>query len=58
MEDLLRKRGGSMQEMVDKFEFAHFDITSREWQDRSFSNDVVNPSSDNGRTAWSGDDEE
>lgn len=47
-----------MQEMVEKFEFADFNITSREWQDRSFSHDVVNPSSDNGRTAWSGDEEE
>jgi hypothetical protein len=47
-----------MQEVTDKFEFADFSITSREWQERFSSHDVVNPSSDNGRTAWSSDAED
>ena len=48
----------SMQEAAETFEFADFTITSREWQNRSSGHDVVNPSSDNGRAAWSSDAEE
>ncbi len=47
-----------MQEAAETFEFADFTITSREWQNRSSGHDVVNPSSDNGRAAWSSDAEE
>ncbi|HEY3688789.1 MAG TPA: hypothetical protein VGL46_00565 [Pseudonocardiaceae bacterium] len=49
-----------MPEETQTFEFADFTITSKEWQARcnSGGHDVVNPSSDNGRSAWSGDVEE
>jgi hypothetical protein len=49
-----------MSEQTPDFEFADFTLTSMEWQARHNhgSADVVNPSSDNGRSAWSGDTEE
>lgn len=48
-----------MPEELQNFEFADFTITSREWQLRSnHDSDIVNPSSDNGRSAWSGDTED
>ena len=48
----------AMQDDTQTFEFADVTITSREWQARNTHGDVVNPSSDNGRSAWAGDTEE
>lgn len=44
--------------MEKKFEFADFEITSQEWESTPTSHAVVNPSSDNGRSFWTGNDSE
>ncbi|MFC5775869.1 hypothetical protein [Ectobacillus antri] len=40
--------------MEKEFKFTEFSITSQEWDSTPASHAVVNPSSDNGRSFWTG----
>ncbi|WP_158080515.1 hypothetical protein [Bacillus anthracis] len=44
--------------MEKEFKFTDFSMTSQEWDSTPASHAVVNPSSDNGRSFWTGHQKE